>query len=584
MFNQALNEVGFLSQSSIGSQPNVVFVITDDQGYGDLGCYGNPIIQTPNLDRLHSQSLRLTNLHVGPTCAPTRAGIMTGRYCNCTGVWHTIGGRSLLRHSEVTMADVFRSNGYRTGMFGKWHLGDNYPFRPHNRGFEEALYHGGGGISQTPDYWGNDYFDDTFFRNGVEESFEGYCTDVWFDEAMKFIEQNKDHPFFCYLPTNAPHGPFRVPSSYSELYRGQVPDSRANFYGMITNIDENMARLRTRLKNLGIEDNTILIFMTDNGSAAGCELDRDQYVLDGFNAGMRGMKGSAYEGGHRVPFFMHWPGAGFTEGRDVDQLAANIDLLPTLIELCQLQVAEDCQFHGISLVPLFHGETGEWPDRVIVTDSQRVEHPIKWKQSATMTQRWRLINGVELYDILFDPEQRDNVSIDQPDLVDQLREHYERWWELVSPRFDEDCPIIIGSQNEKVSLLTSHDWHGEAHAWNQGQIRHGLECNGYWAVEIAEDGEYIFELRRWPKEEDRRITEGLEGEIIDLYNGGKALSLKKARIRIGDQEQVKAISADAKGIKFTFALKAGETRLQTFLTDEDGFTLGAYYVYASQAQ
>ena len=166
MFNQALNEVGFLSQSSIGSQPNVVFVITDDQGYGDLGCYGNPIIQTPNLDRLHSQSLRLTNLHVGPTCAPTRAGIMTGRYCNCTGVWHTIGGRSLLRHNEVTMADVFRSNGYRTGMFGKWHLGDNYPFRPHNRGFEEALYHGGGGISQTPDYWGNDYFDDTFFGMG----------------------------------------------------------------------------------------------------------------------------------------------------------------------------------------------------------------------------------------------------------------------------------------------------------------------------------------------------------------------------------------------------------------------------------
>ena len=164
MFNQALNEVGCSSQASIGSQPNVVFVITDDQGYGDLGCYGNPIIQTPNLDRLHSQSLRLTNLHVGPTCAPTRAGIMTGRYCNCTGVWHTIGGRSLLRHSEVTMADVFRSNGYRTGMFGKWHLGDNYPFRPHNRGFEEALYHGGGGISQTPDYWGNDYFDDTFFK------------------------------------------------------------------------------------------------------------------------------------------------------------------------------------------------------------------------------------------------------------------------------------------------------------------------------------------------------------------------------------------------------------------------------------
>ena len=199
-----------------------------------------------------------------------------------------------------------------------------------------------------------------------------------------------------------------------------------------------------------------------------------------------------------------------------------------------------------------------------------------------MTQRWRLINGVELYDILIDPEQRNDVSIDQSDLVDRLREHYEKWWDLVSPRFDEDCPIVIGSQNEKISLLTSHDWHGEAHAWNQGQIRGGLECNGYWAIEIAEDGEYIFELRRWPKEEDKSIMEGIEGEIIDLYNGGKALSLKTARIQIGDQEQMKVISAGDKGVKFIFNLKAGETRLQTFLTGEDGFTIGAYYVYAGQ--
>ena len=201
-----------------------------------------------------------------------------------------------------------------------------------------------------------------------------------------------------------------------------------------------------------------------------------------------------------------------------------------------------------------------------------------------MTRRWRLINGAGLYDILVDPEQRDDVSVDHPDLVGQLRKHYEIWWDLVSPRFDEDCPIIIGSQSEKISLLTSHDWHGEAHAWNQGQIRHGLECNGYWAVEIAEDGEYVFELRRWPKEEDRYITAGILGEIIDLYNGGQALNLEKAQIRIGDQEQVKTIPSDAKGIKFTFVLKAGETRLQTFLTDEDNFTIGAYYVYASQVQ
>ena len=570
-----------VSTDSTDRKPNLVFVITDDQGYGDFGCHGNPIIATPNLDGLHSESLRLTNLHVGPTCAPTRAGIMTGRYCNCTGVWHTIGGRSLLRNDEVTMADVFRANGYKTGMFGKWHLGDNYPFRPHDRGFEEALYHGGGGISQTPDYWGNDYFNDTYARNGVEEPFEGYCTDVWFDEAMRFIERNKDRPFFCYLPTNAPHGPYRVPNSYSGPYQGQVPDERANFYGMITNIDENMARLRNHLRDLGIEDNTILIFMTDNGSAEGCTLDESQFVADGFNAGRRGRKGSEYEGGHRVPLFMYWPDGGFTEGRDIDLLTANIDLLPTLIDLCRLRVSEDVQFHGTSLTPLFRGETETWPNRVIVTDSQRVEHPIKWKQSATMTQRWRLINGVELYDIQIDPEQRNDVATDHPDVVEELRGHYEAWWELVSPRFDEDCPIVLGTENEKVSVLTSHDWHGEQHAWNQGQVRQGLVCNGYWAIEIAEDGEYAFELRRWPKEEDKPMTAGIPGEIIDWYHGGEALNLKTARIRVGDQEAIQTINPDVAGVTFVFRLKAGEARLQTFLTDDAGVSIGAYYVYVS---
>lgn len=228
-------------------RPNVVLVITDDQGYGDLGCHGNPIIQTPNIDALHSQSVRLTNFHVGPTCAPTRAGLMTGRYCNCTGVWHTIGGRSLLRKDEITLGDVFRAGGYRTGMFGKWHLGDNYPFRPHDRGFDEALYHGGGGVSQTNDWWGNDYFDDIYLRNGEPEAFQGYCTDVWFSQAMDFVERNRQQPFFCYLSTNAPHSPHNVPERYARLYEG-LPCERDRFYGMITNIDDNMARLRAHLQ------------------------------------------------------------------------------------------------------------------------------------------------------------------------------------------------------------------------------------------------------------------------------------------------------------------------------------------------
>ena len=567
----------------MNQRPNVVFIITDDQGYGDLACHGNPIINTPHLDQLHAKSTRLTNFHVGPTCAPTRAGIMTGRYCNCTGVWHTIGGRSLLRNDETTMADIFRANGYRTGMFGKWHLGDNYPFRPHNRGFDEALYHGGGGISQTPDYWGNDYFDDTYWRNGVEESFEGYCTDIWFDQATKFIHKHRDQPFFCYIPTNAPHGPFRVPQKYAAPYIDQqIPESRANFYGMITNVDENIGRLRQELEQLEIADNTIFIFMTDNGSAEGCQLDQDQFVINGFNAGMRGKKGSEYEGGHRVPIFLHWPNGGHTSGNEIDDLTANIDLLPTLIDLCNVDPPETADFHGISLASRLRFEINQLTERVIVTDSQRVERPIKWKQSATMNQRWRLINGRELYDILLDPEQRQDLADQHPEVVQDLCQHYENWWDLVSPRFDEDCPIIIGSDQEQISLLTSHDWHGQQHAWNQGQIRQGLVCNGYWAVDFVHDGEYHFELRRWPKEEDRRLTEGIPSDKIDLYNGGKALELQSATIKIGEYQQTQTISTSDKSVSFTFQLSAGETRLQTYLTGSGGLTIGAYYVYDSR--
>ena len=570
--------------------PNVILVITDDQGYGELGCHGNRIIKTPNIDRLYDESIRLTNFHVGPTCAPARAGLLTGRYCNCTGVWHTILGRSLLRENEVTMADIFKANGYKTGIFGKWHLGDNYPFRPHDRGFEVALYHGGGGVGQTPDYWGNDYFDDIYFQNGEPKAFKGYCTDIWFDQAMKFIEDNKGRQFFCYLSTNAPHAPYNVADSYSEPYRDMVPEYRANFYGMITNIDDNLGRLRDKLKALGIEKNTILIWMTDNGTSAGCRLDRYGFILDGYNAGMRGMKGWEYEGGHRVPFFFYWPDGAFMGCKDVNQLTAHIDVLPTLIDLCDLNAPEKLMLHGTSLKPLLEGKNENWPDRVIVTDSQRVEYPIKWRKSSTMTNRWRLINGVELYDILADPEQRNDISKDHPTVVQELRKYYEKWWELVSATFDDDCPIVIGTEYEKTSRLTSHDWHGEYCAWNQGLIRQGIKCNGYWIIKVADDGEYEVELRRWPKEEDKAVIDGIPGKLtgwasnsicrkFTSYQGGNALDLKKARIKIGEEEQSCNIDHTMKGIFFTFNLKSGITRLQTYLSNANNDPIGAYYVY-----
>lgn len=323
------------------SSPNVILVITDDQGYGDLACHGNPWIKTPYLDTLWKESVRLTDFHVSPTCAPTRAALMTGRYNNRTGVWHTVTGRTLLRENEVTLAQIFSDNGYATGMFGKWHLGDNYPRRPIDLGFQKAIWHGGGAIGNTNDYWDNDYFDDHYYDNGEYRPFEGYCTDVWFREAKKFIGDNRDRPFFCYVATNAPHGPLYVEDKYSDPYTRDTLIPSPAFYGMITNIDENIGALRAYLKEEGLDRNTIFVFMTDNGTASGVKLDGDwanSFPTEyGYSAGMRGRKSSPYEGGHRVPCFIHWPAGGVEEGKDFDGLTAHIDLFPSLVEMCNLE-------------------------------------------------------------------------------------------------------------------------------------------------------------------------------------------------------------------------------------------------------
>jgi arylsulfatase A-like enzyme len=544
-------------------RPNVVLVMTDDQGYGDLGCHGNPVIQTPNLDRLYTQSIRLTDFHVGPTCSPTRAALMTGHYCNRTGVWHTIMGRSLLRKDEVTIADVFSAGGYRTAIFGKWHLGDNYPFRPQDRGFGEVLIHGGGGVGQGPDYWGNDYFDDTYFHNGRPKKFEGYCTDIWFDGAMKFIEANKKRPFFCYIPTNAPHGPYNVADKYSKPYRDKgVQKNQANFYGMITNIDENMGRLMRRLKELGLEENTILIFMTDNGTSGG------------YSGGMRGKKGSEYEGGHRVPCFIRWPNGDLTGGIDIERLTAHIDLLPTLIELCGFKKPRGVKFDGDSIVRLLRRDDRSWPERILVTDSQRIEHPEKWRKSAVMTDSLRLINGKELYDIKSDPDQKNDIADKNPQAVEKLRKAYEDWWADVSEHFDEYCETILGSDKQNPTCLMSHDWHTQKVPWHQRAVLNGMQANGFWAVEVERDGRYQFELRRWAKELDAGINEAIDG--------GKAITATEARLTIADQDMTVPVSRNARAVTFDLRLKAGKTRLQTWFMDNRGNSRGAYYVYVKR--
>ena len=312
-------------------RPNVVLIMTDDQGYPNLGCTGHPILKTPNIDDIFKHSTRLTNYHVDPTCAPTRGALMTGRYSDRVGTWHTIMGRNLLRPREVTMANVFSNSGYKTAMFGKWHLGDDYPYRPQDRGFQHVVCHGGGGIGQTPDFWGNDYFDDVYHVDGKMVPFKGFCTDIFFKEAIKFIKENEDKPFFVYLATNAPHAPMYAPEKFAKRFRGMVYKGirlgkmTENYYGMIENIDYNVGKLVEFLKKAKLYDNTILIFTTDNGPVTkpGVKI---------YNAGLKDHKGSYYDGGHRVPFFISWPDGGLDKGVDINRLTAHIDILPTLID------------------------------------------------------------------------------------------------------------------------------------------------------------------------------------------------------------------------------------------------------------
>ena len=574
----------FLPSTLAAEKPNVVIVITDDQGYGDLSCHGNTVLKTPNLDALHRESLRLTDYHVSPTCSPTRSAFLTGHWTNRTGVWHTIMGRSMLRKNEVTMGKIFKDAGYATGMFGKWHLGDNYPFRPEDRGYTEVMRHGGGGVGQTPDYWDNAYFDGSYWHNGTPEAVKGFCTDVFFDYAKRFIKSQKEagKPFLAYIATNAPHGPMHSPEEFSQPYTDNGVGV-ANFYGMIANIDKNVGDLRSFLAKEGLAENTIFIFTTDNGTSSGSKV---------FNAGMRGQKGSEYDGGHRVPLFLRWPAGGLDEARDVKPLTAHVDVVPTLIDLCGIASPKGVRFDGTSIRALLENNAADWPDRILVTDSQRVKDPIKWRKSAVMTSQWRLVNGKELYDMGSDPGQKSNVASGHPEVVARLTAFYDTWWEELLPTFSDATAIYLGHPGENPARLTSHDWITTGSTpWNQGHVRratNGDRNTGFWNVEVIEDGSYTFRLRRWPEEIDMPINASLPpgaavpGQKAFRVTPGAAIHPTKAMIAIGDQESTKAIDAGAKEVSFNLKLKAGKTKLTTQFIGDDGTIHGAYFVYVTK--
>ena len=566
--------VDIVCAAASGRKPNVILVMTDDQGYGDLSCHGNPVLETPHLDALHRESIRLTDFHSAPMCTATRGQLLTGCDALHNGATHVSCGRLFVRRGIPTMADIFSATGYQTGHFGKWHLGGNYPYRPQDRGFQETVGFRAFGLTAAPNYWNSDYFDDHYLHNGKTEQYPGYCTDVWFNEAMEWIEEQHktDKPFFAYLATNAPHLPFWVPDRYRKSYRDQDPDV-ASFFAMLANIDENMGRLRLMLQKTGLAENTILIYLTDNGTVGGQSV---------FNAGMRGNKAWLYEGGHRVPCFIHWPAGGLRDPGDVDALTECQDLLPTLLDLCGVAPPANTRFDGVSLAPLLHGTPQQsLRERMLVVQYGRVgPGPPQRGDATVMWNRWRLFRTQALYDLTTDPGQTTDVAQQYPHIVRKLKTHYDQWWSRVAPGIERLSAIGVGADAENPLRLTCVDW-PEAHCDTMWEIRRGPNKNSPWNLEVQENGRYLISLRRWPAETEAAITAAMPAYrgVDGSYTAGRALPITRARIQIGDQSLSQAVTTTDKAVHFIVDLKKGRTRLKTWFDDVAGNTLcGAFYV------
>lgn len=574
-------------------KPNVILIMTDDQGYGDLACHGNPIIKTPNLDDFHSESIRFTDFHVNAFCAPTRAALMTGRMSDRTHVRSTVYLRNHLNREETTMAEFFKASGYHTGLFGKWHLGRNYPYRPIDRGFDQWLGHGDGGTGTASDYWDNDKMNDTYIRNGEWEKFDGFGNDIFFNEALNFISKNRDEPFFVYLATNIPHAPWNIQNEWRDTYKEtdrESPnwESELDFLSTISQFDKNFGRLREFLSTNKLDENTIIIFLTDNGTVAGDAI---------FNAGMKGRKGWVYEGGHRVPCYIHWPAGDMNEPMDIDNLTSHIDILPTLIDLCDLKIPDrgHLKFDGESLVPLIKKENPEWEERVLFQHSQNTsENYIKWKNSLVYTEDWRLVGGNELYSIKTDPGQKNNIADNYPEIVKELSKKYDDFWEEIRIASNPFPRPIIGSGHDEETWLTCDAWildSPQPPAWDQSHVLSAFKNNGKWPVEIASEGNYQFDIRRWPKEIDHPISAALpEKKVGDVFSKGKpvirkkgkAIPVTKVRLQVGEKYLEKEIDDSKTSAAFNLQLPAGPTTVKAWLIDIDGNEQGAYYIYVKK--
>ena len=537
--------------------PNIVLIITDDQGYGDLGITGNHHVKSPVLDELASASLRFNNFYVSPVCAPTRASLLTGRYSLRTGIRDTYNGGAIMAGNEETLAELLKKGNYKSGIFGKWHLGDNYPSRPTDQGFDESLVHLSGGMGQVGDFttWfakDRSYFDPVLWHNNKKKKYEGYCSDIFADNAIEFIEKNKAEKFFCYLSFNAPHTPLQVPDKYYQMYKEIDPsagfedngmplpvmsekdkEDARKVYAMVSNIDDNIGKLLNKLENLDLTENTLVIFMTDNGP------QQLRYV-----AGMKGSKGSVYRGGVRVPFYLKYP-KKFEGNRDIDIATAHIDILPTLAEICNLPLPDKRKIDGKSLVPLLEGKSTAWEERPLFFYWSR-KYPELYNGMALQKGKNKLvayadynaaITDFEFYDLEKDPYELHNIIDYKKEQAKMLKNEMSEWHkELVqSINIIKPQRIVIGAENENPIFLNRNDASGARGIWDQEEV------HGKWQVKVIEG---IYNVRfRFIKAVQGGGRMFLESGTT-VYQAGQAdiqtdvIEMKKIRLGAGEYDLI----------------------------------------------
>jgi arylsulfatase len=559
----------------VAQRPNILVFVSDDQGVGEVEALGHPFLKTPNMDRLYREGVRLADFHVTPMCTPTRGALMTGLDPLRNRATFVAGQRMGIDRDLPTIADLFATAGYRTGLFGKWHLGDAFPYRSMDRGFQQTVTFPGAHVGSMSDYWLNDYFDDHYRVNGVPKPFNGYVQDVLCDQTVQFMETSRQagKPFLAVHCTPLPHMPYYATvekrARFEQMKNLNMNSDQVGHFAMLEQVDEGVGRLLDWLDQSGVSDNTIVVYISDNGGTVGVPF---------YNAGMKGTKMTYWEGGHHVPCFIRWPKGGLTGGVAVNGLTSVTDLLPTLLGLAEVPFRPE-QFDGMSLAENLRTVSPVDPNRslVIVIGSFNTQPMGKERkeEGCVLSGSWRLVGPSlrkesgfdELYNLADDPGQCSNVIHQYPEIEQRLREIYRQWWEKKQPYFDQWERYGVGDPRCPVQELSLQEA-ADVNRCHQKDVREGVRNPGVWKLRAARAGTYRFRLRRYPKETNLPINAAApeykafdhkdDSRCADEFQAGRGLMANRVQFSIGEKLYIAEVPSGAAFVDVEVPLAEGE--------------------------